>query len=443
MDGLINSLLLSEMIVSPVLNCAFDGRADFEKIKLRIVNSLEMNEVTTFEDCYYYMMSGFCIFIMDGESRGLACGIQGWEKRRPDDPTNESNIRGAKECFVEALNDNKAMLRRRLKTPHLKLKQLCLGSAAKTPVVLAYVDDRADSALVQNVEQRLRKAALNTLIDYGELVPFLDTDIKSFFSGVGNTERPDVLVSKLLEGRVAVLIEGTPFALYVPSLFSDSFQSVDDYNNPPFYSGFVRALRFMSFALSVFLPGVYVAIGSFHQELIPTGLLFTVASEEISTPFSLMNEAVLLLLLYEIMREAGLRLPRAVGHAVSIIGGIIIGETTVEAGITGAPMLVVVALTAISSYVVYQMYESVSVLRFLFVIAGGLTGMYGIVAGACVLFVNISALNPYGVPYSAPVSPLTKSSAGDVFYRESWKKLARRAVRVQRLRGASIDREKR
>lgn len=442
MDGLINSLMLSQMVVSPILNCdvnADDNSTMFNSIKLKVVNSLEMNEATTFEDCYFFLMSGFCVFILDKVNKAIVCGIQGWEKRGPDEPSNESNVKGAKECLVESLNDNKAMLRRRLKTHHLKLKQIKLGTAAKTAIVLAYVDNRASADLVSEVEKRLNDASLNSVVDYGELVPFVDTDIKSFFSGVGNTERPDTLCSKLLEGRVAILVDGTPFAIYVPYLFTDSFQSVDDYDNPPFYSGFIRILRYFSFVISVFLPGMYVAIGTYHQELIPTGLLFTVASEEITTPFSLMTEAIMLLGLYEIMREAGIRLPMAIGHAVSIIGGIVIGETTVNAGLIGAPMLVVIAMTAISSYVVYQLYESVAVLRFIFIIVGGLTGMYGIILGAGLMCVNICAVNPFGVPLSSPISPLNKKSIGDIFYRESWLTLSKRKVKVDELRGASVD----
>lgn len=445
MDGLIDSLQLTQMIVSPILKkeIGFDDNKElFDEIKLKVVNSVEMKEAKTFEDCYYFLMSGFCIFVLDGVDTAIACGIQGWEKRSIDEPSNENNVKGAKECFTETLNDNKALLRKRLKSHHLKTKQIKLGSSAQTAVALCYVDNRADERLVKEIEDRLYKANFNTVADYGELVPFVDTDIKTFFSSVGNTERPDVAVSKLLEGRIVILVDGTPFAVFLPALFSDSFQSVDDYDNPPFYSGFIRILRYFSFVLSIFLPGMYVAIGTFHQELIPTGLLFTIASEEITTPFSLMTEAIMLLVLYEIMREAGLRLPKAIGHAVSIIGGIIIGETTVTAGLIGAPMLVVIALTAISSYVVYPLYESVSVLRFIFIIVGGLTGMYGLIIGGSVVFINICSLNPFGVPFSTPISPLDFNSLGDIFYRETWKKLSKRKVRVSKLRGADIDIQK-
>jgi spore germination protein KA len=444
MDGLVDSLQLSQMVTKPILSSKLDfenPQEHYSLIKECVVGSVELNEAETFEDCYYFLMSGFAIFYLDGYSKALALGIQGWSKRNTDEPTNESMVKGAKECFIEALNDNKALLRKRLKTPHLKLKQIKLGNSAQTPVVIAYIDDRADSELVAKIEQKLISANLNTVLDYGCLDPFIDTDIASFFSSVGNTERPDVFASKLLEGRVGVMVEGTPFAMYTPYLFSDNFSSLDDYDNPPFYSSFTRILKYFSFILSLFLPGLYVAIGTFHQEVIPTTLLYVVATSEATTPFPLMIEAIFIHILYEIMREAGLRLPKTIGHAVSIIGAIVIGEATVSAGIIGAPMLVVVAVTAIASYVVYPLYESVAVLRIIFIIIGGTTGIYGIMLGAGLLFVNICAVNPYGVPYSAPLSPLTKKSIGDTIFRQSWKKLAKRKVRLSDLEGATVDDE--
>lgn len=440
MDGLINSLMLSQMITKPILNSNLDftdSNNHFDLIKSCVVGSVEMNEANTFDDCYYYLMCGFALFFLDGCSRALALGIQGWEKRGTDAPTNEANVKGAKECFVESLNDNKALLRKRLKTPHLKQKQLTLGKATKTPVAICYIDDRADIKMVKKIEKNLKDANINAIIDFGCLNPFIDSDIVSPFSAVGNTERPDTLASKLLEGRIAVMVEGTPFVMYTPYLFSDNFSSLDDYDNSPLYSSFIRGLKYFAFLLSLFLPGLYVAIGTFHQELIPTTLLYMVAVSEEATPFPLMLEAIMIHILYEIMREAGLRLPSSIGHAVSIIGGIVIGDATVSAGIIGAPMLVVVAVTAIASYVVYPLYESVAVLRIAFIIIGGLTGIYGVMLGAGVLFVNVCTLNSCGVPYSAPLSPLTKKSLGDTLFRQGWKTLSKRKVRVNNLEGAN------
>ena len=442
MDGMIDSLQLSNMVMEPMLSYKGSYKTDselFETIKTSVVNSLELSEVNTFEDVYFYLASGFALVFIDGVSKCLSLGIQGFSKRNTDEPPIESDIKGAKECFTETINDNKAILRRRLKTPDLKLKQLKIGNSVKKTVVITYLKGVADGELVDEVEKKIESAPIETLQDFGEISAFLDTDISSFFSAVGNTERPDTLCSKLLEGRVAVLVDGSPFAVYVPHLFSDSFNTVDDYDDLPFYATFNRLLKYFAFFISIVLPGFYVATGTFHQELIPTSLLYTIAMAESTTPFSLMQEAIMEFVLYEIMREAGIRLPKMIGHAVAIIGALVIGDAVVNAGLVGSPMLVIVAITAIASYVIYPLYESVSVLRLIFIIVGGLTGIYGIVLGISVLCVNIAALNPYGVPYSAPISPLNVKSLGDLFYRDSWRKLARRKVRIQNLRGVNID----
>lgn len=442
LDGMINSLQLSQMIMRPILSYKFDNDAPYsvyETIKQRVVSSLEMKEAENFEDAYFFLFSGFAVVFVDGMPKCLVMGIQGFEKRKTGEPSNEPNIKGAKECFTETLNDNKAMLHRRIKSPSLKIKQFKIGNQIKTSVAVCYLESAVDMRLVADVESRILSAPIDEVCDYGEIAAFLDSGIKSYFTAVGNTERPDTLCSKLSEGRVAVLVDGSPYAMYVPYLFTDSFSTVDDYNNRPFYATFNRLLKYFSFVISVILPGFYVAVGTYHQELLPPSLMYTVAAAEASTPFSLMQEAVMVLILYEIMREAGLRLPKAIGHAVSIIGALVIGDAVVNAGLVGTPMLVVVAVTAIASYVIYPLYESISVLRIIFILLGGFTGIYGVMLGVCTLCVNITSLNPYGVPYSSPISPLSKKNAADVFYRADWKKLIKRNVRVQNLRGADID----
>lgn len=442
MDGLVNSNNAAELVIRPILDCRLDAAAPgtlFEALKTAKIAATEMNEAQTFEDVQYFLMSGFVAILVDGCPRALCLGVQGWNKRMTSEPSNEAMAKGAKESFVESINDNKALVRRRLKTPHLKFRQLKLGQKTQTPVVIAYIDDKAEKSMVADVEARLKRSNLETVLDYGCLHPFIDSDIDTFFSCVGVTERPDTLCSKLLEGRIAVMVEGSPFTMYVPYLFSDNFQSFDDYDNPPFYAGFIRLLKYMSFFLSIFLPGLYVAIGTYHLELLPTQMIFHIASSEVMTPFSLMTESIITFLLYEIMREAGLRLPKTIGHAVSIIGALVIGEATVSAGLIGAPTLIIVAVTAISSYVVYPLYESTAVLRLISIIVGGVTGIYGIVLLACVLGAGACAIGPFGVPYSAPITPFSKDSAADIFIRESWKKLRLRRIKIQDLRGASAD----
>ncbi|WP_444244297.1 spore germination protein, partial [Eubacterium sp.] len=281
MDGLIDSLQLSQMIMKPLLECkkSFDSYAQqLEYIKTEAVHCIEQKSVKTFEDAYYFLSSGFAVVIIDGIGEALAFGIQGWTRRDTSEAKTEANVKGAKECFVESINDNKALLRKRLKTYHLKQKQIKLGSSVSTPVALCYLDNRADKSTVKAVEQRLKDADLSTVSDYGELSAFLDSNIKSFFTAVGNTERPDVLASKLLEGRVAVMVEGSPFVIYVPYLFSDNFSAADDYDNQPIFSGFMRLLRYFSFVVSLLLTALFVAVGQYHHELITTNLFFLIGS---------------------------------------------------------------------------------------------------------------------------------------------------------------------
>ena len=288
----------------------------------------------------------------------------------------------------------------------------------------------------EEVKQRLQNAKLDMVLESGYIQPFLDHKGLSFFSGVGVTERPDTLCAKISEGRVGVIVDGTPFALIVPHLFIENFQSIDDYSNRPFYALFLRALKFISFAISMLLPGIYVAVAIFHQELLPASMLFDIAVSEGRTPFPIMLEALVIHFIYEIMREAGLRMPKTVGHAVSIVGALVIGDAAVTAGLIAAPMLIVLALTAISSFVVPSLYEPAAVLRFLFIIVGGLTGLYGIMLILGLLILNACSINPYGVPYSAPITPFEKGAMRDLVLRVGWKRLGRYKMKGQDLNGS-------
>lgn len=441
-DGMVNSVQLSELVMNPIMRSTVKTKSAFEHytvIRDSVTNAVEQDEVNTVEDVELYMMSGFAVFLLDGVASAMVMGIQGWAKRSIDEPGNEAMAKGAKEGFIESLNDNVALVRKRLKTPDLKFEMMKLGKDAKTNVTVAYMENKADSKIVEEVKARLQSIPGDAIIDYGCIQPYLDTNRLSFFTAVGNTERPDTLSSKLLEGRVAVMIDGTPFALIVPYLFTENFQTLDDYDNRPYFATFIRVLKFLAFILSMLVPGVYVAIGTFHQELFPSMFLFDVATAEFHTPFNLMVEALLIHFLYEIMREAGLRLPKTIGHAVSIIGAIVIGDATVSAGLIGAPMLIVVAVTAISSYVVYPLYEPVALLRFLFIVIGGTMGIYGIMVFVAVLMVNLASISPYGVPYTSPLTPFDPQSMEDTVLRAGWKRLYRHPFKIQNLRGADID----
>jgi len=437
-EGMVSSQTFADMLLRPLLNESFPpgaGAGDIaDFIENRSLLATEIKDVLTEEELFRQVMSGFVVILLDGLDKGFAFGLQGYKYRSVSEPESEVNERGSKEGFTEPLNVNISLVRRRLKSPDLKFEMLTVGKTSKTGVCLVYMDKRADPELLRQVRRRIEKIRLDVILTSGYIQPFLEGKPWSLFSNVGTTERPDTLAAKVMEGRVGILVDGTPFALVTPYLFSENFQSLDDYAHRAFYASFIRLLKYASFLAAMLLPALYVAVGTFHPELLPQALLFKIAAAEESTPFPLMVEALLIHLLYEIMREAGLRLPKAVGHAIGIVGGLVIGDAAVSAGLIGTPTVLVVAMTAIASFVVPSLYEPVSLLRLIFIVIGGLFGLYGLAVGGMLLLVNISALQGYGVPYMAPISPFSLSAMRDTFIRASFPKM-QESVTLQDLHG--------
>jgi spore germination protein KA len=280
---------------------------------------------------------------------------------------------------------------------------------------------------------------MDTVLASGYIQRYFQDETFSLFSTVGTTERPDTFCGRLNEGRVGILVDNTPVALNMPYLLIENFQNMDDYAVGPYYATFTRFIKYFAFFISVLLPGLYVAIGSFNQALLPSQLLYVLAQAEESTPFSLVLEALLMQVIYEMVREAGLRLPKQIGFAISIVGALIIGQAAVAAGLIGAPMVIIVAITATTSLIVPTLYEPGVILRFLFIFIAGMAGLYGMTIGAAFLLIHICSIKSYEVPFTAPVSPFSFFSMRDVVLRLPWKVLSKRKIAVQDLPGSNVD----
>ena len=300
-----------------------------------------------------------------------------------------------------------SMIRRRIKSPTLVFEMQQLGSRSNTDICVCYISDKADPKLLENVKRRIKSIDLNTILESGYIQPYLEGEGGWFFSECGTCERPDTFAAKLYEGRIGILVDGTPFSLIVPHLFIESFQTLDDYTQKPFYAAFIRLVRVIAYLITLFLPGAYVAVASYNPEMLPSSLILNLAAAEQTAPFSLMVECLFIHFMYEILREAGIRLPRPIGHAIGVVGGLVIGDITVTAGLVGAPMVLVVALSGLCSFVVPQNYEKVVVLRFLYIFAGGIFGLYGLLLTSGAVVVKMCSLDTYGVPYMAPISPFS------------------------------------
>lgn len=442
-EGMVNIQTMSKIMLDPLLNQEFkktDGAEELHRfIEERAILAADMKDVFSMSEVFEFLMSGFVVILIDGLPRGIVFDMQGFSFRSIGEPASEINERGSREGFTEPLRINMTMVRRRMKSPYMKFELLNVGKISKTNICLMYMTDRVAPTLLRDVKRKLSSIKLDTILTSGYIQPFLEGKPWSLFSDIGVTERPDVVVAKINEGRIVILVDGTPYALIAPYFFTENFQNLDDYSHRAYYASFMRVIKYLAFAATILLPSLYVGIGTFHPELLPHALLFNIAAAEETTPFPLVLEALLIHLLYEIMREAGLRLPRPIGHAVSIVGALVIGDAAVSAGLIGSPMVLVVAMTAISSFVVPSLYEPVSVLRFAFIIIGGTLGLYGIALGCVVILVNICSLHTLGAPYMAPVAPFTKSAMRDTFIRSRFQKLQKHNMKIQNLTGTHIN----
>lgn len=435
-DGMCENLLVVEQVVKPIIS---EKRLPLRKEKLldfiskNVVAGIDQQRAETLQDAIANVLSGLVVLFVDGVNYSECFGVQGFPKRSIDDAIAEVEEIGSHEAFTESFKDNITLLRRRIRSPVLKCEIVECGKTSKTRICVCYMSDRAKPETVNDIKTKIKKAKLDTVLGSGYLRPFLDSKRFSFFSALGTTERPDVACAEMAEGRVLIITDGTPFAIIAPYLFSENFQTMDDYNYRPFYATLIRTLKFVSFFIGIFLPGIYIAICTFHQEVIPVSMLYDMAIQESITPFPVMLETVFIHFIYEIVREAGLRMPKSIGQTVGIVGAIVIGEAAVSAGLVAAPLLIVVGLSAITSFVVPHLYQPIAFLRFAFMVIGGIFGFYGIVVGASVLLVNMCAANPYGVPLLSPIAPFSLGAMRDNFFRMSWKKLGKRELKIDKM----------
>lgn len=430
MEGMCNKDTLSLTVLNPLLTQEYPPVEKMELflyVERSVLSSSEISRVETYEDIMQFIMSGFAVLLINGCSTALSIGAQGFSFRGVSEPESEVSERGSREGLVEPLRINMTLIRRRIKNPDLMLETMTLGGVSKTDICLCYLTDAVSETILEKLRKRLREIDLDTVLASGYLVSYLeDEHDHSLFSGVGVTERPDTVSGKINEGRIAILIDGTPSALIIPHLFVESFQTMGDYSYKPYYATMIRWMKYICFFIASLLPGVYTAVALFNPELFPEQILNKVATSIGSTPFGLVTEILLVLFMYEIMREAGLRLPKTLGHAVSIVGALVIGDTAVSAGLIGAPTLMIVALTAIASYVIPTLYPQMCVLRVLFIFAGGLFGIWGVVLLFCVTVVNLCGKSVLGVPYTIPIAPFKLFGMRDVAIRADWKTLNQR-----------------
>lgn len=397
-------------------------------IQENILPLADLKPVETLDEVCHHVTSGDTVFLIDGYTSGLAAGTRSWQGRQVQSPDNEIVVFGPKEGFTETLRFNTALLRRRIKSTSLKMESLVLGRLSKTDIVVCYIEDIAPPGLVAEVKKRLNAIDIDAILDTGYLAELIADNKWTIFTQTEHTEKPDRVCGALLEGRVCIMADGTPMALVVPIAFPEYMISPEDYYIHFIPASLFRMLRFVAFFIALLSPALYVAIITYHHEMIPTPLLLTIAATRQGVPFPAFVEALLLDATFELLREAGLRLPRAVGPAVSIVGALIIGDAAVRAGLVSTPMVVIIAFTGIASFVnpSYNAGIIVRIARFGFLFAAGALGFLGIIIGLILMALRMASLSSFGLPYLAPLAPFHLQQMGDIIVRRPWFKNKKR-----------------
>ncbi|MBP2654599.1 MAG: spore germination protein [Firmicutes bacterium] len=379
----------------------------------------DLKQSSDYETIYNNLLSGNTVFLINGYSNFFIVATTSYVGRSVEEPTSQTVIRGPKEGFTEKLINNIFLIRKRIKSKDLRVENLTIGSVTQTRVSIMYLHKTAMDEIVQEIRARLSKIKIDGLLESGYIEELIKDDRYSIFPTFLSSEKPDSVAAALLEGKVAILVDGTPYVLTAPALMVEFLQASEDYYHHFIISSMIRFTRFISFFLTLLVPAVYVAVTSFHQEIIPTSLLISIASQREGVPFPGLFEAFTMEFTFEILREAGIRMPRAIGPAISIVGALVIGQAAVEAGIISAAMVIVVSITAISSFAVpnYEMSNAIRAIRFVLMFLAGILGLYGVFMGLIILTLHLCKIKSLGIPYMTPIAPKIKGGNRDTIFR--------------------------
>ncbi len=404
-DGLVDNPTLTEAILRPIMSWRPDGKTLPEAQELAdvfaqvVLCAGDVKEASLLSELASGCLAGDTAVLLDGCAAGLVVSTKGWDKRSVTEPQSETVVRGPREGFTENLRTNTALIRRKIKNGRLCVVNMTVGRKTRTDICLMYLSGVADPKVVETVKYRIDHLDVDSILDSGYIEEYIEDAPFSPFATVGNSEKPDVVAGRLLEGRVAIVVDGTPFVLTAPMLFIESFQTAEDYYTRPLYASMMRIIRFFGYFITVFVPAIYIAMTAFHQELIPTTLLFTIANAREGTPFPVFLETFIMIFTFEILREAGIRLPRPVGQAISIVGALIMGDAAISAGLVGAPVVIAVAITAVAGFLVPNQNDSASLLRVIMMVLAASVGFYGLSMGFLAVLLHLGSLTSFGVPY--------------------------------------------
>ena len=416
-DGVVNKEVLGDLIARPLSRLSFkkewgmyESKADFIE---RALLFPELKTTQTLHDATKEILDGNSLLLIDGVAVGFIVGAKLLPARAVIEPPTDIAVKGPREGFVEDVKTNMGLIRKRLKTPALRFETMRVGKQSDTAVSLCWLEGTSNEKVKEEIKQKLQKIQIDNIPDSSYIAAFLSPRKHSLFRSVGTTEKPDIFTAKITEGRVGILVDGSPIALTLPYVLAEDFQSSEDYFVSQFVATSVRFLRFVSLLVAILLPTFYVSAQLFKIQLFPLGLTLTIASSTRDIPLSPSLEMFVVLLLLEILKEASIRMPKYVGMSLSVVGALVLGDTAVSAGFLSTPTIIIVAFSGICLYTVPNFVETGNLLRWLFLLVGGSIGPFGIVLLLAFVLYYLLSSDAYGAPLLAPFSPLTPHDLKD------------------------------
>lgn len=432
-DGVVNSEIINDNIVSPLMTIRLSATdSPIDALIGGVVQVGESRKIDSFKQVIQSVMYGDTILFAEGCNHAAAFNTKQFALRSIMEPDNEKVLSGPRDGFTESLMQNLSQIVRRLRTHELKTRMLSLGKRTHTAVCVCYLDSLIDKNILAELFRRLSNIDIDGVLDENYITELIRDHRYTSFRTTGYTERPDVVIAKLLEGRIAILVDGSPVALTIPYLFIENFQSNEDYYFSFYYTSFARLLRIAAFLLTIAVPGLYIAVVAFHQEMMPLQLLMRIALERQSVPLPAAIEAVIMLGVFDILRETGIRMPSNIGQALSIVGALVIGQAAVEASLVAAPMIIVVAATGITSLLVPKLNAPITYWRMILLVMASAFGFFGLTVGLSLLLIHINNLSSFGVEQISLKGSFKFQDSKDIFIRAPWWTMRNRPERLSR-----------
>jgi hypothetical protein len=434
-DGLISKEVINEYILQAL---TIDEPPDWDEkaprsevvryVRDRMLTINEASIKTEFPEIMTAILSGETAIFFDGIPEVLIANTRGWEHRGIDEPVTESVIRGPRVGFNEVIKSNTAQIRRWIRDPNLRIKSARVGKRTQTDLSLAYIEGVANPKIIDEVKKRLKRIDIDGVLESSYLEEMIEDSVYSVFPTVQSTERADRVAAALLEGRVAIVTDNTPFVLVVPVTFPQLYYAAEDYYQRWPLASLLRMVRFLAFFFSLYLPAFYIALASHSPELIPFKLAVAIAGTREGVPFPVFFEALLMEVAIEIIREASARLPGSLGQTIGIVGGFILGDAAVRAGLISPIITIIVALTAISTFTAPSFAVSIAtrILRFPMMLIALIGGLYGLSMATILLIIHLASIRSFGTPYLAPVTPINSGDLKDSLFRVPWWSMAKR-----------------